>query len=79
MGEAEAGSEFAFGAAAAGEARRPGFGFQCVILGAQGESVPNARSFPFFPPSSTLSKLTASPRPRNAPGSKGLTSLSEPG
>ena len=51
-GEPEAGSEFAIGAAAAGEVRRGArvSGSQCVILGGQSESGPSARSFSFCPP-----------------------------
>lgn len=79
-GEPEAGSEFAIGAAAAGEVRRGArdSGSQCVILGGQGESGPSARSFSFCPPSRTPAKFIAAPRPRNAPGSKGLTLLLQP-
>lgn len=79
MGEPEAGSECAIGAAAAGEARRLGFGSQGVILGGQGESGPGARPFPSDPPPSAPSEAPEAPRPRHAPGSKGLTPLSESG
>lgn len=61
---------------------RPGArvsGSQCVTLGGQGESGPRTKSFSFCPPSGTPSKFIAAWRPRNAPGSEGLTSLSEPG
>lgn len=81
MREPEAGSEFAIGAATAGETRLPGFGVtMCHPRGTGRIWTESKITFPFFPPqSSTPSKVVAAPRLRKAPGSEGLTPLSEPG
>lgn len=74
-GEPEAGSEFAIGAAAAGEvrARRPGFGVTMCHPRETGRVWAERKIILFLPPPSrTPAKFIAAPRPRNAPGSKGL-------
>ena len=75
MGEPEAGSECAIRAAAAGEARRPGFGVTMCYPQGTGRVWAELKIIHFLPPHS---KLIAAPKPRIAPDSKGLTSLSEP-
>lgn len=59
MGEPEAGSECAIGAAAAGEARRPGFGVTMCYPRGTGRVWAELKIIPFLPP------IPNSSRPRS--------------